>query len=257
MDQGNNSGMPSQRPNEDLNVPPTSKVIAMRNQGLSNNEIIQTLQRSGYESNIILDAMNQADVKHRIENFPPRDDDNSGNIENQMQFPSGNQDDDNSAPFPPNPNFQQAGNDFSAPPQNSQQMPSMDFAPPEMPSSFPSDMQQSNVEQISIERIEEIAEAIIDEKWNEIVRSINKIIDWKERTETNITRLEQRFTDLKKEFDNLSQGVLGKIGDYDKNLNNLGVEIKAMERVFQNIIPSLTENVHTLEKITGRMKGQQ
>ena len=54
---------------------------------------------------------------------------------------------------------------------------------------------------------------------------------------------------VRKDFESLSQGVLGKIGDYDKNLTDLGVEIKAMERVFQKVLPSLTENVNKLERM--------
>jgi hypothetical protein len=44
--------------------------------------------------------------------------------------------------------------------------------------------------------------------------------------------------------------VLGKVGEYDKNLVNIGVEIKAMERVFQKVLPNFTENVHTLDRVT-------
>ena len=114
------------------------------------------------------------------------------------------------------------------------------------------------LDQVNFERVEEIAEAIIDEKWNEIVKSINKIIDWKERTEGQINKLEQKFDDLKQDFETLNKGVLGKVGEYDKNISNLGVEIKAMERVFQKIIPNLTENVHALEKLTEKLnKGDE
>ena len=45
------------------------------------------------------------------------------------------------------------------------------------------------------ERIEEMAEAIIDEKWEELVKSINKIIEWKEKVEGNISKIEQEIKD--------------------------------------------------------------
>ena len=52
-----------------------------------------------------------------------------------------------------------------------------------------------------VEKVEEVAEAIIDEKWNELVKNINKIIEWKDKTESRITTLEQEFKDLKEMLD--------------------------------------------------------
>ena len=83
------------------------------------------------------------------------------------------------------------------------------------------------------ERIEEVAEAIIDEKWDELVKNINKIIEWKNKSEAKISSLEQQFKDLKNDFDKLHQAVIGKIGEYDQNILNVGTEIKVMEKVFQ------------------------
>ena len=48
------------------------------------------------------------------------------------------------------------------------------------------------------------------------------------------------MADLKSDFDGLHKAILGKIGEYDKNLVNIGTDIKAMEKVFQKVIPILT-----------------
>ncbi len=100
------------------------------------------------------------------------------------------------------------------------------------------------------ERIEEIAEAIIDEKWNVLVKDINKVIEWKERSDNELKRLSQEIVNLKERFESLHKGVLGKISDYDQNLSNVGTEIKAMEKVFQNVLPTLTESIHKLERLS-------
>ena len=99
------------------------------------------------------------------------------------------------------------------------------------------------------ERVEEIAEAIIDEKWNEFVKDMNKVIEWKEKTESRVIRLEQGFSDLRASFDSLHRGMLGKISEYDKNLVDVGTEIKAMEKVFQKVLPTFTENVGKLSRM--------
>ncbi len=101
------------------------------------------------------------------------------------------------------------------------------------------------------ERIEEVAEAIIDEKWNELLKDINKMIEWKEKTESRLTIIEQNIQNLKSSFESLHKGVLGKISEYDQNLQEVGTDIKAMEKVFQKILPSFTENVNKLARITG------
>ena len=46
---------------------PTDKVMEMRSKGLSNNQIIQILQREGHDMPLIFNAMNQADIKSGID----------------------------------------------------------------------------------------------------------------------------------------------------------------------------------------------
>jgi hypothetical protein len=86
------------------------------------------------------------------------------------------------------------------------------------------------------------------------VKTINKIIDWKDRTENIIIKIQGDFENLRKDYDNLTKGVLGKVGEYNQNISNIGVEIKAMEKVFEKVLPLFTENVHTLDRITKEMK---
>lgn len=104
------------------------------------------------------------------------------------------------------------------------------------------------------EEIEEIAEAIVEEKWKEKEKELNKIIDWKEGVTTQLAQLKQQITDLKSSFDSLHKGMLGKISEYDENLTNVGTEIKAMEKVFSKVLPSLTDSVNKLGRISGPVK---
>jgi len=107
--------------------------------------------------------------------------------------------------------------------------------------------------QYSQESVQEVAEAIIDEKWNELVKDINKVIEWKERTDTELKKIQQEIVNLKERFESLHRGVLGKISEYDQNLSHVGTEIKAMEMAFQKILPTFTENVNKLERISKGM----
>jgi hypothetical protein len=132
-------------------------------------------------------------------------------------------------------------------------MPKMDMP---APMSIPQPQQQS-AGSYDVGSSEELIEAIIDEKWNELVKDINKIIDWKNKTENKITAMEQKFNDLKENFDKLHEAVIGKIGEYDKNILEVGSEIKAMEKVFSKVLPVFTENVNELSRITSKVKGKR
>lgn len=269
---------------------PTDKVVEMRSQGLSNNQIIQILQRDGYDLPSVFNAMNQADIKGGVDGggFAGSA---SADIQ-QQQFPEAGGSTMPQMPQQPMQNpmmgMQQQPMQYQdqmpmmqdqgmMPDQDMQgmdqgmQQPMMDTgATPQMP---PQDYGQQGMapmgygqpgvapmggygggSSFEAQRIEELAEAIIDEKWNEIVRSINKIIDWKERVEARVTKMEQQLEDMNKNFDTLHKGVLGKITDYDRNLTNVGAEIKAMDKVFQKVLPSLTENVSELSRITAGMR---
>ena len=245
---------------------PTDKVVTMRGQGLSNNQIIQVLQRDGYELTAIFNALNQADLKGGIDataGFMPDQDSFAQQMPEsggtmmpqqstqqmpgmQQQFPQMIQDTGMMQDMGQDPGQADMG---QQPMDMGQQMPPMGYQ--QAPAYGGGFSQGSSFE---TQRIEELAEAIIDEKWNEIVRSINKIVDWKERVETRLTKLEQQVDDMNKSFDTLHQGVLGKISDYDRNLTNVGAEIKAMDKVFQKVLPSLTESVGELGRITATMK---
>jgi DNA-binding transcriptional MerR regulator len=194
---------------------PLDQVISLRQQGLSNPQIIQNLQQQGYNTSQIYDALSQADVKGTIEPQPYDQYPENPEISNPMQ--------------PDQSYYQQ----YASAPQ------------------YPSQASSGTEE-----RIEEIAEAIIEEKWSELVKNVNKIIDWKEKTETRIAQLEQKMADLRNDFETLHTGVLGKVGEYDQNLTNLGAEIKAMEKVFSKILPTFTENVNELSRLSKELRAK-
>ncbi|MBS3098135.1 hypothetical protein J4209_05055 [Candidatus Woesearchaeota archaeon] len=180
---------------------PVDQIMGLKQQGLSDDQIMQSLQQQGYTSSQISDAMAQADISGQL----------SPEGEEMME---------------------------------EEAQPSPMEEPPQM---------EGPTQSLSLgekDRVEEIAEAIIDEKWNELLQDINKVVEWKERTEARITRLEQEMRDVKSSFDSLHKGILGKISEYDQNLVNVGTEIKAMEKVFQKILPTFTENVNRLSRIT-------
>jgi hypothetical protein len=105
-----------------------------------------------------------------------------------------------------------------------------------------------------LQKIEETAESIIDEKWTEFVENMKRVVDWKEKTEETIIKMQEKIEGIKGEFDKLHTGVLEKVGEYDKHITDVGTDIQALERVFQKILPGFLENVNELGRITEKLK---
>jgi uncharacterized protein YkwD len=200
---------------------PTEEVLRLRQQGLSNNQIVQSLQRSGYKTHQIFDAMNQADMR-------------------------------SAAPVDIGP--EQAAMEPLQPPQQLQSpQPPL---PQETPQTY-AEQQPEPVQQATEEKIEEIAESIIDEKWQELVKNVNKIVEWKNAMEAKITSLEEQQASLKEDFESLHKALFERMEKYDKNVANVGTNLQAMEQVFKKILPTLTANVNELSRITKGMKGKK
>lgn len=187
---------------------PIDQVMALKQRGMSNDQIIPEMERQGYNSSQIFDALNQVNISGQGFEQPPT---------------------------------------MNAPQQN---------FPQEQPVSQPPQYEQpqQKEEQVNEGQIEEIAEAIIDEKWKEFEQDVKVIIDWKEKTEAKINRFEQQITDLSNSLNSLHKSLLSKITAYDKNIMDVGTEMKAMEKVFQKVLPSLTENVNKLDRIAKSSK---
>lgn len=173
---------------------PIEQVITMQQNGLTNNQIIQTLERQGYQPQQIYDALAQAENRGQLEPLP------------EMPAPAGD---------------------------------TGGALPREAPKGY-----------------EEIAEAIVEEKWQEFTRELGKINEWKETTNSRMDKLDQSVSDMKSDLDNLHKAIVSKISEYDKNLLDVGTEIKAMEKVFQKVLPELTGSVAELSRVTKAVKSK-
>lgn len=138
-------------------------------------------------------------------------------------------------------------------PQQQQPMQQQQYAAPQQ--SYNPPAPRAPTPQVSVGAdTEELIEAIIDEKWNDLMSDINKVISWKDATEGRITKMEQQMNDMQSQFDKLHQAVIGKVGEYDQHILDVGAEVKAMEKVFSKVLPVFTDNVAELSRITENFK---
>ncbi len=193
---------PMDMPMQDLSYLPVDRILQMRQQGLNNDQMVQSLQREGYSSDQIFEAMNQAEIKGNIDTVAPEDLDTTGY---------------EAAPEPRQP---------------------QGYGQPSYGPGYS----------------EEIVETMIEEKYNEMAKEFGRVNEWKERTDERLARIEQNLMDLRDEFQKLHAALVGKISEYDQNILNVGTEIKAMEKVFQKVLPTFTQNINELSRITKNIK---
>jgi len=194
---------------------PTNIVLNLRSQGLSNNQIIQSLQRAAYTPQQIADAMAQADLRYDVESIPVM-------------------------------NAQEAAE------------PAAEYPYPAVEAAYP-EAGEAKAEVaagagFSVEALQQLIEQIIEEKWEDLVRDVSRIAEWKEKVDARISAIEQAISDLKAGFDKLHSALLEKIGEYDRTISNVGTDIKALENVFKKILPGFMENVGELSRITEELK---
>lgn len=104
------------------------------------------------------------------------------------------------------------------------------------------------------EKIQEIAELIVDEKWNELTKRLGNLSLWKSRVETEITAIKQEILRMQGSFQNLQNAIAGKLNDYNQNIINVNSEMKALEGVLQKIIEPLSQNIKELNRISNDLK---
>jgi len=171
---------------------PTDQVLKLRQQGFADDSIVEMLQKDGFKSHQIFEAMSQADIKGMV--VPET-------LEN--------------IPAPENPMQPKLG----------------------MPSELPPLPAQS--ERITTDKIQEIAESIIDEKWDLLVENVNKIIDWKERVEKSMAEISKKVNELDTRMAKSSTEVSAQLETQEKVMENVDAEVKAFTKVLQKVLPDL------------------
>lgn len=196
---------------------PIEQVLMMKQQGYTNNQIVQTLQSQGYNTNQIFDAINQAGLSGGFEAAPEQPQETGMQDYGQQSY-------EQQQPYQQQYQFQPTPHEMKAPAS------------------------------LDEERIQEVAEAIIDEKWEAIAKDIRRMIEWKESSENRLAKLEQQMIDLRLSIESLTKSMVSRISAYDQNIVDVGTEIKAMEKVFQKVLPNLTESVNKLDRMTKGVK---
>src|SRR3989344_1968726 len=195
------------------------RMISLKKQGRQNPEILEYLKKEGYSSQEIYDTMSS-----------------------QQKNPD-------SELTPPTPSQEMGSEEFNQSEEISETGEEPQFVSSQK---FPAPKNITGRQQI--EDIEEIAESIINEKMDEMNINMGEMTIWKERVSTEIDAIKQEILRIRNNSENLQNAVIGRVEDYRKNLGDMSVEIKALNKIMEKILEPLSENVKELSRITERLK---
>jgi hypothetical protein len=107
-------------------------------------------------------------------------------------------------------------------------------------------------QELLTEDIEKIAESIIGEKWDKVKEELDALTSWKTEIGTQVTEFKSQLEALDKKVADAQNAMIGKVDDYNKSLQGVNVEIQAMGKVFEKVIPQFTDNVNRLSEIVDK-----
>lgn len=193
---------------------PIEKVVEMQKQGIPTDDIVKDLRAQGISYKDTEDAINQAELRPSI-------------MEEMDQAP--------------------------APTPTSEAPPAETSAPQPIPIQQPQFIPQQPVRS-EIENVEVLIENIVEEKWQRAMETYGDMAAWKEKVRTEIISIKQELLRIRNKLENTESAILGKVTKYDKDIVEMGSEVRALEKVLQNILKPLTTSIKDLQSVTKKLK---
>ncbi len=219
------------------NEAPINDVLGLQKQGRTIAQVTKELQNRGYSLQEINEAINQASIKSgvgmpTVPEPPTPMEDMQESILRPLEMPP--------APMPEMPPAPQAAPAPSYP----------QFQP--LPQAAPSE-----ITSINYEDVQSLVEEVIEEKWKEMMSSLGDIPSWRSNMANDIESVKQELMRVERRFEDMQSAMFGKVKEYGSSMQDLGSEMKALEKVFEKIIEPMTTNLKELERITGQLKAKR
>lgn len=188
------------------------QIIQLRNQGISDEDIIKNLQDGGFSPRDINDGFNQAQIKTAVSDEVP----------------------ENPEYIPQSPEVEL---------QNPQTIPEeQDVYYPEPPLQGQGDYYSPG--EFDTSTVIEISEQVFSEKIQTLQKKIEEVTEFKILAESKMENLLERIKNVEKIIDNLQISILKKVGSYGGNLENIKNEMSMMQDSFRKMV-SHTAKRHT------------
>lgn len=232
------------------------QINQMKEQGFSDEQIIQNLKEQGISPRQINEALDQSQVRAAV--F-------SANSEMENMQPSVMQPPPDQGPLPYSipeqiqstmqrgAQTQEIQSIMQEPVQTSEygyeQYPQYaGYQQPQYP--------QYEYPSADTETMTDIAQQAVDEKLEKVNKQIQNLEKIKTEIKGRILDIDSRLTRIEKTIDLLQTSILGKIGEYWKNVSDLKDEMQATQESFSKILNPLSEQMEKIRAISGTTKTQ-
>ncbi len=231
------------------------QVLKLKNQGMSDLEIINNLSQQGISPKEIDVALKQAQIKNAVSDFK----------EDEELQPSIMQDEPIPVPAPTpsqpptypiqEPNPQEYAP--QQPPQYTQQTDNnyqQQYAPQEY---YPQQYQNQSYNeysqtQTSTDTIIEIADQIFSEKIKKIQKQVEDNSEVNLLLQSKVENISERLKKIENLIDKLQLAILEKVGSYGQNLESIKKEMSMMQDSFSKMLSSSPKT--QFENITDKLK---
>lgn len=190
------------------------QIMQLKREGLSEQEIISTLQNQGITPKAIINALDQSKIKNAVEG------------------------ENNQESFEPKEyeNYVPQTQEFSYAPQ--QQLPVTNTQ-----EYYPQEEYNANYESSGIDTgtMIEVAEQVFEEKTRKIIKQLEDFKEFSTLAGAKITSFEERIKRIEKIIDNLQIKILEKISSYGQGIDSIKKEMTMMQDSFSKMIPELTK----------------
>lgn len=194
---------------------PLIQIQEMRQQGMSESDIIMNLKQQNYNPLEITQALEQSKIKSAVSSEEMQPSLLVQETAEQEQTQEYTPQEYAPPQYQPQPTYQQ--------PQFSQ----------EYPQEYPQYQAQS---QPSSEMFSEIAEQIAEEKMNLLKRNLGNVEELKIMLSRKVENIDDRLKKIETTIDKIQEAIIGKVGGYGRHIEDIKEEMKMMQDTFSKSI---------------------
>lgn len=209
------------------------QIMQLKNQGMTEDQIINTLQQQGISPNEINTSLSQAEIKNAVTGEQPI----HGQAPTQETYAPAQTPITQEVPAPGQDQYAQA----PAQPAAQGYAPQEEYYPQE-------GYNQGYAPQgggFDSNTIMEIAEQVFAEKTKKIETQLSELNEFKTMTQTKVKNIDERLKKIETIIDKLQITILEKVGSYGQNLGEIKKEMGMMQDSFGKMINQVADSTTT------------
>lgn len=195
----------------------------MQQQGMQEQDIIQSFMEQGYNPKEIEDALNQSKIKAAVGEQPMSTEEMQPSITTQ-EMPA----------------------EMQVPVEG--QTPEYMY---QTPQAYPQGYEYPQQQPANNEMISEIAEQIIIEKMADVKKTISNLSEFRTIMEAKVSGVDERLRRIESTIEKLQSAILGKIGNYGESIQDIKNEMSMMQDSFSKALNPLMNRLRNKQAEEG------